>query len=173
MSPFVSTCIIVVQVLKGADTCNLDWVSQKMSVRKSLFWQLVVIVVVFPPVLPAHRIDSLGALKGFWFSESLLPRFQVLGPQRHSEHVHLETLVTEYRRCQNKLSEHGNIIPVLRLKVGMCTRIALATRLVTQVRRIRLEFQGLKCQIPIPILDTCIFGGRPVKKYFWGRFTKK
>ena len=142
MSPFVSTCIIVVQVLKGADTCNLDWVSQKMSVRKSLFWQLVVIVVVFPPVLPAHRIDSLGALKGLWFSESLLPSFQVLCPQWHAEDVHLETLVTENRRCHNKLSGHGNIISVLRLKVGICTRIALATRLVAQVPRIRLGFQG-------------------------------
>ena len=142
MSPFVSTCIIVVQVLKGADTCNLDWVSQKMSVRKSLFWQIVVVVVVLPPVLPAHRIDSLGALKGLWFSESLLPSFQVLCPQWHAEDVHLETLVTENRRCHNKLSEHGNIISVLRLKVGICTRIALATRLVAQVPRIRLGFQG-------------------------------
>ena len=136
MSPFVSTCIIVLLVLKGASTCNLDWVSQKMSVRKSLFWQIVVVVVVLPPVLPAHRIDSLGALKGFWFSENLLPRFQVLGPQRHSEHVHLETIVTEYRRCHDKFSEHENIFPVLRLKVGTCTRIVLATRLVTQVPRI-------------------------------------
>ena len=142
MSPFVSTCIIVVQVLKGADTCNLDWVSQKISVRKSLFWQPVVVVVVLPPVLPAHRIDSLGALKGLWFSESLLPSFQVLCPQWHAEDVHLETLVTENRRCHNKLSEHGNIISVLRLKVGICTRIALATRLVAQVPRIRLGFQG-------------------------------
>ena len=142
MSPFVSTCIILLLVLKGADTCNLDWVSQKMSVRKSLFWQIVVVVVVLPPVLPAHRIDSLGALKGLWFSESLLPSFQVLCPQWHAEDVHLETLVTENRRCHNKLSEHGNIISVLRLKVGICTRIALATRLVAQVPRIRLGFQG-------------------------------
>ena len=142
MSPFVSTCIIVLLVLKGANTCNLDWVSQKMSVRKSLFWQIVVVVVVLPPVLPAHRIDSLGALKGLWFSESLLPSFQVLCPQWHAEDVHLETLVTENRRCHNKLSEHGNIISVLRLKVGICTRIALATRLVAQVPRIRLGFQG-------------------------------
>ena len=173
MSPFASTCIFVLLVLKEANTCNLYWISHKMSVRKSLFWQLVVVVVVLLPVLPAHRIDSLGALKGFWFSENLLPRFQVLGPQWHSEHVHLETLVTEYRRCHNKLSEHEDIIPVLRVKVGRCTWIILATRLVTQVPRIGLEFQGLECQIPIPILNIRIFWWRPLKKYFWWRSTQK
>ena len=51
--------------------------------------QVIFVIVITLPVVPAHLLDPLRGLQCAGVSEALLPGLQKSGPQLHPEHVHV------------------------------------------------------------------------------------